>query len=355
MRKLVVLGLLVLVTLFAVSFTGRNSETASLRKIYSRPPSQWPAPTVEKGLRWTELGVLPPGPLEKQKDSLKHVIELGKALFFDTRLSESGRISCASCHQPELYWTDGKERSIGHAGALSKRNSPTIQNTWFYEKLFWDGRAKDLQDQAFAPINSETEMHSEMPDVLRKLRNVKGYKPMFRAAFGNEEITPDNFTEAIATFEKTIVSGKSRFDRFLEGDKKALNNQEVRGLHVFRTRAKCMNCHNGPLFTDNRFHQSVSSGPDDDEGRYKVTHDNVDKKRFKTPSLRDVMGTAPWMHHGRNKDMVQILILYQKASPTPFGEFKGLKLKGSDEKDLLAFLHAITAPPLAFEKPVIPD
>jgi len=130
----------------ALSFTKE-----SLRSIYSKPPSQWPAPTIDAGVQWKELGILPESPIEKQKDSLKHVIELGKALFFDQRLSGSGKISCATCHQPELNWTDGKEKSLGHEGAINKRNSPTIQNTWFYKSLFWDGRSRDLQDEDLPP------------------------------------------------------------------------------------------------------------------------------------------------------------------------------------------------------------
>jgi cytochrome c peroxidase len=358
MRKWLVVFLLLAGTLLSVSFIKTDREAVSLRKIYSQSPDKWPAPTIYSGLPWKELGVLPESPLEKSKDSLKDVIELGKILFFDTRLSGSGKISCATCHQPELNWTDGKERSVGHAGARSKRNSPTIQNSWFYTKLFWDGRAKDLQDQAFAPINSESEMHSEMPDVLRKLRTTKGYALLFKKAFGSEEITPDNFTEAIAVFEKTIVGNKSRFDKFLEGKKGALSNEEIRGLHVFRTKAKCMNCHYGPLFTDNEFHKTgISRAPyaDKDPGLYNVTHKEEDRGKFKTPSLRDVMNTGPWMHNGGEDHMFTIIELYDKRNPAPFGGINDISLSSRDKSDLVAFLHAISAPPRPFEKPIIPE
>ncbi len=365
MQKWTVVFSLVLATIISVSFVREDSEAESLRTIYSRPPAQWPAPVIDAGVKWTELGILPESPLEKHKDSLKHLIELGKILFFDTRLSGSGKISCATCHKPELNWTDGKERSVGHEGALTKRNSPTIQNTWFYQKLFWDGRAKDLQDQAFAPINSETEMHSEMPDVLRKLRNVKGYGPLFKAAFGNEEITPDNFTEAIATFERTIVSGKSRFDEFLEGNKKALRNPEIRGLHLFRTKARCMNCHNGPMFSDNQFHNSGfhlfenrGFGGITDKGLYMVTHDEKDMGKFKTPSLRDAMNTGPWMHNGMMTTMEETIAHYVKGADGNGGADKLVRmlfLTKKEQADLLAFLKAITALPLDFKKPVMPD
>lgn len=350
MKKLLVIFLFSGLIVFSLSFSKK-----SLRDIYSGPVSDWPAPFVDEGVNWNELGVLPESPVEKQRDSLKHIIELGKTLFFDTRLSGSGKISCATCHQPALNWADGKEKSIGHEGAINKRNSPTIQNSWFYKRLFWDGRSSDLQDQSFAPINSETEMHSEMPDVVRNLRNVNGYKELFKKAFGDEQIDPDRLTEAIAVFEKTIVSRKSRFDNFLEGNKKALTNSELRGLHLFRTKAKCMNCHSGPLFTDNQFHNSGFSGNDD--GYYKVTHKEEDMGKFKTPSLRDVMKTGPWMHDGLQKDMPAIIEKFNKADMSPGKDklIQPLRLTKREKNDLLAFLHAISASPLEFQKPDLPE
>lgn len=350
MKKLLVILPLSGLVVFSLSFSKKY-----LRDIYSGPVSDWPVPFVDEGVNWKELGLLPESPVTKQRDSLKHIIELGKTLFFDTRLSGSGKISCATCHQPELNWADGKEKSIGHDGAINKRNSPTIQNSWFYKRLFWDGRSSDLQDQAFAPINSETEMHSEMPDVMRKLRKVNGYKELFKKAFGDEQIDPDRLTEAIAVFEKTIVSRKSRFDAFLEGNRKALTNSELRGMHLFRTKAKCMNCHSGPLFTDNRFHNSGFSGNDD--GYYKVTHKDEDIGKFKTPSLRDVMKTGPWMHDGLQKDMSAIIEKFNN-SDLPAGKDKliqPLGLTKREKKDLLAFLHAISAEPLEFQKPDLPE
>ncbi|MFZ9387600.1 MAG: cytochrome-c peroxidase [Chitinophagaceae bacterium] len=348
MRKNIVLLLLLVWVILSVSFSKEG-----LRSIYSRPPSQWPAPLVEENLSWTELGPLPSGPLADRTDSLRPLIELGKTLFFDTRLSGSGKISCATCHQPKLNWTDGKEKSIGHEGAVNKRNAPTIQNSWFYSRLFWDGRSKDLQDQAFAPINSETEMHSDMPDVMRRLRAVSGYGKMFTSAFGDAEITPDRMTEAIALFEKTVSGRKSPFDRFLEGDKKALGKKELLGLHVFRTRAGCMNCHNGPLFSDNKFHNNGFSAGD--EGLYKVTHRDEDRGKIKTPSLRDVMRTGPWMHNGEQHSIDSILARYNRSSPLPGKPGTRVRnLTPAEINALRAFLDAISAPPIDFSEPNIP-
>jgi len=293
--------------------------------------------------------------LQSQMDSLKHVIELGKILFFDPRLSGSGKISCATCHKPELNLTDGVEKSFGHDSTLNKRNSPTIQNSWFYKKLFWDGRARDLEDQVFAPINSESEMHGDMRELPFKLRKVKGYYALFDSAYGDPRIDPDRIAHAIATFEKTIISRRSRFDEFLSGKTKALNNSELKGLHLFRTKAKCMNCHNGAMFTDNSFHNSGFFYNED--GLYKVTHKDEDRGKFKTPSLRDVTRTGPWMHDGSLSDLQRIISRYSIAKFPPGTDplIQNLGLTGREQKDLFAFLKAISAPPVEFIKPVLPE
>lgn len=355
MRKIAILSVLFAVITGLVSFVSEGDDIQRLRKIYSGPSSHWPKPVIAEGINWTELGLLPENPVAPYKDSLQHIIELGKVLFFDPRLSESGKISCATCHQPILNWTDGKEKSTGHEGAITKRNSPTIQNSWFYHRLFWDGRARDLQDQAFAPIVSESEMASDMPDVMQKLRRIKGYKEMFRKAFGDEQINPDRMTEAIAVFEKTVVSSKSRFDEFVGGNKKALTNNELRGLHLFRTKARCMNCHHGPLFTDNQFHNAGFSG--EDKGLYQVTHKDEDMGKMKTPSLRDVMRTGPWMHDGTEKD-INVIIEKFNLAELPGADpklIKPLNLTQKEKRDLVSFLNAISAPPLEFKKPIMPE
>lgn len=357
MRSFLMLIILAVAGAVLVSFIrdGEKDNAADLRKLYEQSPDKWPAPFIENGVQWKELGILPPGPLAGKEDSLKHIIELGKILFFDTRLSGSGKISCASCHDPALNWTDGKQRSVGHEGAMTKRNAPTILNSWYYNRLFWDGRSRDLQDQAFGPINSETEMHSEMHDVMRRLSKSPAYRKLFKAAFDDEQVDPDRMTGAIAVFEKTVISSRNRFDAFIAGNKKALSNSELRGLHLFRTKARCINCHNGPLFSDNSFHNSGFSGNDD--GYYKVTHNDADKGKFKTPSLRDVARTGPWMHDGQFSDLSDIIARYNEAA-FPAGTdtlLRPLKLSARDRRDLLAFLKVISAAPPEFNKPVIPE
>jgi cytochrome c peroxidase len=354
MKKVTVLAFMGMGFMICISFTKQ-----SLRHQYSRPASEWPAPWVDEGVSWTELGALPPVPVDLNNDSIKNIVELGKALFFDTRLSSSGKISCATCHDPALNWTDAKPRSIGHEGAMGKRNAPSIQNSWFYKKLFWDGRARNLQDQAFAPIVSESEMNSEMHDVVQKLRRIKGYTEWFKKAFGSEHINPHLMTEAIAVFEKSVSSAESRFDRFVKGDARALNKSELRGLHLFRTKARCFTCHNGPMFTDNQFHYTgnLISNPYDkkDIGLYKVTHLDADTGKFRTPSLRDVMRTGPWFHDGSENNMDSIIFRFHLNSPAPNGVFRPLNLSGKEQKDLRAFLEAISAPPQPFIRPALPQ
>lgn len=353
MRKVLLLSSLVCLIVSAVSFTNKSRDEKNLREIYSQHPSQWPKPFVDNGVDWKELGILPESPIQSQMDSLQAKISLGSSLFFDTRMSGSGKISCSTCHQPELSWTDKKPKSVGHEGTLNKRNSPSLQNVWFYKKLFWDGRSYSLEDQAFAPINSESEMHSEMRALPRQLRKA-GYEKLFEAAYGDAGINADRIAEALAVFQRTIVSRRNRFDEFLAGNKDALNDAELRGMHLFRTKARCINCHNGPLFSDNEFHNTGLAG--NDNGLYQVTHKDEDLGKFKTPILRDVVLTAPWMHNGQFERLDSIINIYNKGQRKPGKDklLKKLNLSQQEKKDLLAFLGAISAPPVEFKKPVLP-
>jgi cytochrome c peroxidase len=359
MRKSFVIVVFMGMVVLLVSFTKQQQEEYRLRKLYAKPVAQWPAPTIDEGVQWSELGLLPAAPLNEKTDSLQALIALGKILFFDTRLSGEGKISCGSCHQPELSWTDGKERSIGHAGAVNKRNSPSLQNVWFYQKLFWDGRSNNLEDQAFAPINSESEMHGDIRELPRKLRKISAYNDLFKNAFNEEGIDPDKIAAALAAFQRTISSRKSRFDEFVAGKKKALSDAELRGLHLFRTKARCMNCHNGPLFSDNQFHNNgfhKDNQLSNDAGLYNVTHREEDRGKFKTPSLRDVMYTGPWMHQGMADKISEIISVYNSGVANKYDQqIKPLSLSQKEQADLLAFLKAISAAPLAFKKPVIPE
>lgn len=354
-RPLFLIILLVVCGSLLVSFLKPEEPADRLRRIYSGPVHKWPAPLVNESVKWQELGLLPRSPLAGAEDSLRQMIELGKILFFDPRLSGSGTISCATCHQPDKAWADGLAKSIGHEGQINKRNAPGLHNVWYYQRLFWDGRSRDLEDQAFAPINSESEMHGDMRTLPAKLRRIKGYPDLFENAYGTPGIDPDRIAGAIAQFQRTIISAPSAFDRFLSGEKKAMTDQALRGMHIFRTKAGCMNCHNGPVFSDNQFHHNGLSG--EDAGRYFVTQDEADRGKLKTPSLRDVTQTGPWLHDGSVDRLPVILDHYSRPVNVKGMDtlIKPVHLSKKEKAELLAFLESISAPALPFVHPRLPD
>ncbi len=376
MIRLVSIGFVALAVMATFSFRqGKtfSSPEDSLRAVYSQPPSQWPKPNVDKDVQWLELGSLPQSPLAQYRDSLKPVTDLGKLLFFDPRLSSSNQISCGSCHVPDLNWTDGRGQAVGHDRTLNKRNTPSIENVWFYKKLFWDGRANSLEDQITGPVSGHTEMNQDMALLPAKIAAVKGYQPLFKAAFGDEKVTNERIFHALAEFERSITSQKTRFDFFVDGNKNALSDQEIRGLHLYRTKANCMNCHNGPLFTDGDFHNiglSFMGRPFEDLGRYQVTKDTADLGKFKTPSLRSVMRTRPWMHHGFFDDMEGLIAFYNNGNPQGIRKdsvkaglvvprldprLHKLKLSKEEIKDIAAFMNAITSAPYLIREPKLPQ
>ncbi|MBS1737074.1 MAG: cytochrome-c peroxidase [Bacteroidetes bacterium] len=380
MKKIIVLLIVLTPCLFFLSFQKDvsypiNADTFadSLREIYSKPSSQWPKPEIDPDLiNFQELGLLPDSPLKPKMDSLKQLVKLGQILFFDPRLSGSAQISCSSCHTPSLSWADGRVTAEGHDHQQGTRNTPSLLNIWNSKNLFWDGRSTDLEDQAFGPINNEIEMHGDFSEIVPRLSRIKGYTFLFDSAYGDSKITPDRITHALATFERTITSRKSRFDEFLLGKKNALTDEEVRGLHFFRTQARCINCHNGPLFTDDQFHNiglTYYKRKYEDLGRYKITRKAEDVGKFKTPSLRDVARTAPWMHNGLFDDLGGIVNLYnsgmpmlpvtdeQKADPLfPKTDvhIKKLNLTSDQKKDIVAFLGSISTIPLRIRNPELP-
>jgi len=352
---------------------GDEIPVDSLRIIYSRPPSQWPAPTVDKGVNFTELGVLPASPINLKNDTVKKIVSLGKLLFFDPRLSASNQISCSSCHIPDLNWADGREVSVGHDHAVNTRNAPSLENVWAVKRLFWDGRAESLEDQAQSPLTSSIEMHQEMKVLPKKLKKIKGYRTLFTDAFGNDKITITQIFKSLADYQRTIVSRKADFDRFLEGNKNALTDQQLVGLHLFRTKARCVNCHNGPLFTDNDFHNvglTYYGRKYEDLGLYNVTKKAEDVGKFKTPSLRNVMRTGPWFHNGLFGDMDGIMNMYnvgmpvQKVRPEQVNDpllpkndklLRGLRLSKGERNAVISFLHAISTAPWKDQAPVLPQ
>jgi len=347
---------------FALLADGHNID--SLRRVYSRSSDRWPRPTLDEGVEHHELDVLVRPPLEQDSDSVKALVQLGKTLFFDPRLSGSNQISCGSCHTPELSWTDGRTLSIGHAHRRTKRNAPTLDNVWYMLEYFWDGRAKTLEEQALGPITSPDEMHQDFKALPKKIAKIKGYRPLFRAVYGDHKVTGDRITSALATFQKTISSNMTDFDFFLSGSANAMTDQQVLGLHLFRTKARCLNCHNGPFFTDNKFHNINTAFYKDkrreDLGLYDISGKTEDIGKFRTPSLRNIEKTAPYFHNGvtfsldalmaqYNSGMTMLGAVHYEPSPddpmrpvvTPL--IQPLNLTTEEIRAVVAFMKSLTS------------
>lgn len=369
---ILVFSFLLVLSFRSVEFIGNAETVDSLRKKYTQPINKWPKPTIDKGINYVEFGLLPEIAIDLSVDSNRNRVELGKILFFDPRLSASNEISCASCHKPELNFTDGLDVSLGHKKAKNTRNSPSLENVAFYKTLFWDGRAQTLEEQANGPLSSEVEMHQDMKVLPKKLRKIKGYRKLFANAFGDERIDNDRVLKSIADFQRTLISGLSDFDKFISGDKQALTDQQIVGLNLFRTKARCMNCHFGPLFTDQDFHNLGLSNfgeKNQDLGRYLATKKPEDVGKFKTPGLRNVMKTGPWFHNGSVNNMETLMGLYNMGMPFPAFTMaqlddpllpkhdkllRGIRLSNSEINAVIAFLHSLSSPNPKIDIPKLP-
>ncbi|MDP1997227.1 MAG: cytochrome c peroxidase, partial [Gallionella sp.] len=243
---------------------------------------------LPKGLSREDFYLPPDNPMSKDK------VALGRTLFFDPRLSSDNTVSCATCHFPQAAFSDKRQVSIGVGLQAGDRNSPTIINRAFSREQFWDGRASSLEEQLKLPLINSKEMAMPSHELLvKKVAGIKGYKSWFKRVFARE-VNIDDLARAIAAFERTVVSGNARYDEFKAGDQQALNEAEQRGLELFEGKARCSQCHNGPNFTDEKYH---NLGVDWDTvrvdlGRYKVTGNEQDIGAFKTPTLREIANTA---------------------------------------------------------------
>ncbi|MCD6059725.1 MAG: hypothetical protein K0S16_36 [Moraxellaceae bacterium] len=273
------------------------------------------------------------------------MVELGRALFFDSRLSGNRQQSCASCHMPELGLGDGAAKGRGTAGGALPRNTPHLYNLAWNVSFFWDGRAQSLEEQALGPIQAPGEMNMPLPRMITTLSALTGYQAQFRAAFGSEEVSAEKVAQAIAAFERTLVSSNSAFDRYQAGDRNAMSPEAVRGLALFTGKAQCVQCHDGPNFTDNSFH-NIGIG-DADPGRATIVKDRSLTGAFKTPGLRNVALTAPYMHDGSQKTLEDVMRHYNRGGrKTPHLDrlMKPLKLNNREIMELIAFMGALTDP-----------
>jgi len=281
-------------------------------------------------------------------------VRLGKQLFFDPRLSGDQSVSCASCHHPGLGWSDGLPRNTRFGGEALSRHTPTLINMAYFSSFFWDGRASSLEEQATEHLRSPSMRGSEEFIVADTLASLPEYRRQFSAAFGEDVINLNNIAAALAAFERSIISRGSPFDRWQEGDQKAISDSAKRGFKLFTSRAMCAFCHNGPNFSDSRFHNiGVNSI---DPGRFEVSNSNSDRNAFRTPGLRHIALTPPYMHDGSKATLRDVLDFYNRGGDRPGGgnKLSPLGLSESELDDLLAFLLSLTGEPIEVTVPQLP-
>lgn len=323
-------------SLFIVN-TAVSEELNGLKEIYERPE------TV-------------PFPDNNPYSSVKAA--LGKMLFFDPRVSRDQNMNCASCHNPSFGWETPTSKSLGAQAVQLPRHSPTTLNmAWLEDAYFWDGRATTLEEQAKGPIENPLEMNFTMPELVERLKKVEGYRYWFDKAFPSEGLNSDTILKAIATFERTIISTESPFDKWVKGDETAISDQAKKGFEIYNGKAKCVACHQGWNFTDNQFHD-IGLPDEEDEGRYIITGDSEDLHAFKTPTLRDITQRAPFMHDGSIEDLDAVVEHYNQGgvkrdSLSPF--LTPLNLTQQEKDALVAFMKTLTGPDMIVSLPVLPN
>ncbi len=276
--------------------------------------------------------------------------ELGRLLFFDPILSKDQDMSCATCHNPSLGFSDGLQTAKGSDGEFLTRNTPSLWNAGYETKLFWDGRADSLEQQMSVPLHAENEMAGNDNETVARLKAIPEYVKLFDAAFGKDSVTMENAQSAIASFERTLISNNSPFDRYAAGQFDALTGQQRRGLNLFRSAAtRCFECHAAPTFGSNDFF--VTGVPDleglpHDLGRAAIVSDGQDGA-FKAPTLRNVALTGPYMHNGSFATLDDVLWFYEKGGGSQYGlevdrHIIPIDLSEQEHEDLVAFLYALT-------------
>lgn len=284
-------------------------------------------------------------PFPEENPFTEQKAELGKVLYFDPRLSRSQMQSCASCHNPSLGWGDGLAKGVGEGMQPLKRRSPTILNSAWSEALMWDGRFETLEEQALGPIQAGVEMNMKLDDLLARLGEIEGYRPLFGDAFGSAEITAQRIAKAIATYERTVVSGEAPFDRWINGEDGAISASAKRGFVVFNTKARCVACHSEWRFTDDSFHDIGL--PDTDIGRGKHLPSIVTMQHaFKTPGLRNIDQRGPYMHDGSLATLEAVVEHYDEggvARPSLSPEMQPLGLTQQEKADLVEFMLTLTS------------
>ncbi len=339
-------------------------------------------------LRGMGLGPLPPIVMPADNPQSEAKAELGKLLFFDNRMSGDGLVSCATCHAPALGWGDGNALSLGYPGTMHWRNSQTIINSAYYTQLFWAGESKSLEAQAKSAMTGNLAGNLDPAMAEERLRQMPEYVRRFREVFGTDAPAFDDALRAIAAFEATIVSRNVPFDRYMEGDDTALSPEALQGLGLFTGKAGCIECHSGPLLSDQSFHntgvpsqpefesnplrqislryqhrargvpESVYREADRDLGLFYTTKLDSDKGKFRTPSLREVGQTGPYMHNGAFSTLAEVVEFYNLGGgddPSKDALLRPLGLTRQEMDNLVEFLGSLTGDEIIIEVPTMPE
>jgi cytochrome c peroxidase len=295
-------------------------------------------------------------PAPQDNPTTPEKVELGKQLFFDPRLSGDNTKSCATCHIPDKAFTDGLPQAEGPNGKKLSRNTPTLLNVGLYESYFWDGRASSLEEQALAPIESPDELNQKLDELEEELNAVPGYVQQFQSVFGTR-VTRVGIGQAIAAFQRPLITQPAPLDRYLAGEKDALSPQAIRGMELFLGDAGCVRCHQGQLLSDGKFYRLGISSTD--FGRSEWTKSEDDRGKFRTPSLRNVAETAPYMHDGSKASLDDVVEFYYREVPISSGglpvDVAPLVSQSYSEIPLIvAFLEGLTGESPRIEPPELP-
>ena len=286
-------------------------------------------------------------PVPEDNPLTREKVELGRKLFFDLLLSRDQTLSCAGCHDPERAFTDGRAISEGVFERKGTRSVPTLVNRGYGRTFFWDGRISSLEEQVLQPIQDSKEMDMTLEEILTRLKKEEDYRQGFREAF-RTEVNSEGIAKALASYVRTLLSGHSRFDRYVNGEREALSEDARQGLEIFRGKGNCAACHVGPNFTDERFHNTGvawKNGRFMDSGRFLVTGQEKDQGAFKTPTLREIARTSPYMHDGSLKSLEDVIKFYDRGgnpNPSLDPDLKPLRLTQREKRALKTFLKSLS-------------
>lgn len=280
-----------------------------------------------------------------QEELEKAKVELGKKLFFDKRLSSDNTVSCATCHIPELAFTDGQKLSGGVDGHFSLRNAPSLMNMRDFNVFMYDAHITNLEEQALVPIHDTNEMNSSFSEILIKLKDEEYYQRQSQLLF-NRNFDEWVITRSLSVFQKTLASNNSKFDKYISGQTDVLNEDEIAGWKLFSQTYKCINCHQLPNFTNQQAENNgIYLDYGNDLGRFRIHHDTSDIGKFKVPSLRNIEITAPYMHDGSFKSLNDVIDHYRKGGRGHFNQHSqivALSISQAQEEQLIAFLKCLT-------------